>query len=196
MFASSFRTAWRILALMTVLTGIAYPLTMTGLAGVIFPGRAGGSLVRQNGEIRGSWLIAQSFDDPRYFSGRPGAVAQAGNGLVVSSGSNDGPAHPRLLHDVAARVDSLRALAGPDAGPLPVDLVTTSASGLDPHISPAAALWQVPRVASARGRPRGEIEAIVRRFIEPRTFGLLGEPRVNVLRLNLALDAMGTPAGQ
>lgn len=196
MFAASFRTAWRVLGLLSILTGIAYPLTMTGLAGVLFPGRAGGSLVKQAGEIRGSWLIAQPFDDPRYFSGRPGAVPLAGDGLVVSGGSNDGPAHPRLNHDVAVRVDSLRAMAGAAAGPPPVDLVTTSASGLDPHISPAAALWQVPRVAAARGRPPAEIEALVRHCIEPRTFGLLGEPRVNVLRLNLALDAAGTPARQ
>lgn len=186
---SHLRPALTLLLGLTVLTGIAYPLAVTGIAHLAFPDQASGSLVRRDdGTVLGSALVGQAFTRPEYFWPRPSA---AGNGYDAanSSGSNLGPSTAALVAAVRERVAALRA-ANPDAaGPVPVDLVTASASGLDPHVSPAAALWQVPRVAKARGLPAEEVRRLVDDATEGRALGFLGEPVVNVLRLNLALDA-------
>ena len=177
------------LILFTVITGVAYPLLVTGIAQVVFPFQANGSLIVRDGNVVGSGLIGQPFDAPKYFWGRPSATAPFGYNAGASAGSNLGPTNPALVSAVQGRVDTLRA-ADPDSkGPVPVDLVTASASGLDPHISPAAALYQVPRVARARTLSPDAIRALVDRHTQGRLLGLLGEPRVNVLELNLALDA-------
>ena len=169
----------------SLLTGLAYPLLVTALAQGLFPVQAAGSLIRRNGEVIGSALIAQPFTSPKYFWPRPSAV---GYDAAGSGGSNLGPDSRMLQQQVSARATALR-LANPDAvGPIPECLVTTSASGLDPDITPGAALWQVPRVARARGLRPAAVTALVRRMSRPRFLGLLGESRVNVLRLNLALD--------
>jgi len=191
---SVLRPAALLLVLFTLLTGVVYPLAVTALAQVFFPTQANGSLVLAsgtNGRVVGSSLIGQAFDDPRYFWSRPSATSPTPNNAAASTGSNLGPTNPALLKAVQARVAALRA-ADPEhaAGAVPVDLVTTSGSGLDPHISPAAALYQVPRVARARGLEQQRVRALVEANIEDRTLGLLGEPRVNVLILNLALDAL------
>jgi len=181
------------LALFTVLCGIAYPLLVTGVAQAAFPSRANGSLIEQNGKTVGSRLIGQSFDDPKYFWGRLSATADANAKALpynagASAASNLGPTNSALVDEVKGRLDALVA-ADPDSkDPVPVDLVTSSASGLDPDISPAAALYQVHRVAKARGLDEGRVRAIVESHVEDRTLGVLGEPRVNVLELNLALD--------
>lgn len=181
------RPALVLVAVMTVLTGIVYPLAVTGLAAALFPSEAGGSLLRSaDGTVLGSSLIGQPFDDPKYFRGRPSATAPFPYNAASSSGSNLGPTNPALRDAVAARVAALAALGG--AGPVPVDLVTASGSGLDPHISVAAAEYQVERVARARGLATASVRALVAQATEPRTFGVLGEPRVNVLALNRALD--------
>jgi K+-transporting ATPase, C subunit len=171
----------------SLLTGVAYPLLVTGLAQALFPWQANGSLLERHGQVIGSALIAQSFTAPGDFWPRPSAVQyDAAN----SGGSNLGSDSRKLLADIRARTAALRA-ANPDApGPVPEALVTTSASGLDPDLPPSAALWQVPRVAGARGLPPQTVTAMVNRLTQPRTFGLLGEPRVNVLALNRALDAL------
>ena len=181
------RPAITLLALLTIITGVIYPLTVTGFAQVFFPHQANGSLIVIDGKAYGSELIGQQFDDPKYFWGRPSA---AGYNAAASSGSNLGPMNPSLEEVVQARMDALHAADPNNTLPIPVDLVTASASGLDPHISVASALYQVPRVASARGWSEAEATSLVEKFTEGRQFGLFGEPRVNVLLLNLALDGM------
>ena len=191
---SQIRPALVSLVLFTLLTGLIYPLVVTGIAQVAFPDQANGSLIMADGQAVGSELIGQSFDDPGYFWGRLSATgtfaynAFNADNLTASSGSNDGPLSPALLDRVAARVEALRAADPENTVPIPVDLVTASASGLDPHISFAAAAYQISRVAQARNLTIAELQALVDQHTEPRQFGFLGEPRVNVLRLNLALD--------
>ena len=191
------RPAIVLIVLMTVLTGLAYPLAITGLAQVLFPHQAAGSLIEKDGKVIGSALIGQNFTDAKYFHGRPSATTDtdpndstktvpapynAGN----SGGSNAGPTSKSLIERVQGDVDTLKKENG---GPIPVDLVTTSASGLDPNITPAAAEFQVPRVAKARNLPEERVRALVADATDDRFLGILGEARVNVLKLNLALDA-------
>jgi K+-transporting ATPase ATPase C chain len=179
-----------LLILLTVLTGLVYPLAVTGLAQAMFPRQANGSLLERDGRPIGSSLIGQDFTDPKYFWGRPSATApQAYNG-TASGGSNLGPTNPALIAAVKQRVAALRAADPGNHAPIPVDLVTASGSGLDPEISPAAARYQLARVARTRGLPVSEVQALVAHCTHGRQFGVLGEPRVNVLQLNLALDAL------
>lgn len=180
--------ALSILAL-TLLTGILYPLAVTGIAALIFPAKASGSLIQRDGAAIGSALIGQPFSDPRYFWGRPSATAPLPYNAALSTGSNLGPTNPDLLAAVKARVEALRAADPGNTVPVPVDLVTASASGLDPDITPAAAYYQVSRVAKARGKSDDEVRSLVASHVKGRTLGCLGEPRVNVLSLNLALDS-------
>ena len=180
--------ALRMLGTLTVLTGVAYPLIMTGIAQVALPHAANGSLTVVNGKTLGSELIGQPFDDPKYFWSRPSATSPFPDNAASSSGSNLGPTNPDLAKAVQGRIDALRAADPSNPAPIPVDLVTASGSGLDPHISPASALYQVPRVAKTRGLAEAQVRALVAQYTEERQWGILGEPRVNVLRLNLALD--------
>jgi potassium-transporting ATPase KdpC subunit len=179
--------ALRMTAATLVLTGLVYPLLVTAVAQTVFPWRANGSVVSAQGRVVGSELIGQGFRNPAYFQSRPSAAGD-GYDAAGSSGSNLGPTSQKLRDRVADDVARLRAENPQAPSEVPADLVTTSASGLDPHLSPAAAQWQVARVAAARGVPTGEVQALVDARTEPRTFGLLGEPRVNVLLLNLDLD--------
>jgi K+-transporting ATPase ATPase C chain len=184
------RPALVVFAFFTVLTGLVYPAAVTGIAQVAMPYQANGSLVRgSDGTVLGSELIGQPFDDPRYFFSRPSATAPMPYNGASSVGSNHGSTNPALDENVRARIAALREVDPGNDAPIPVDLVTASASGLDPHISPAAALYQVPRVARVRGLSEDEVGRLVHDHVEERALGLLGEPRVNVLRLNLALDA-------
>ena len=172
-------------AMTTVLFGVVYPLAMTAGAQLLFPAQANGQLLVRNGQLIGSALIGQSFSSPAFFHGRPSA-AGAGYDAASSSGSNLGPTNRKLVEAVSAAVTAERS--GNASEPVPVDLVTSSASGLDPHISPAAAYFQVPRVARARGLAESDVRALVAAHVEGRQFGFLGEPRVNVLLINLALE--------
>jgi potassium-transporting ATPase KdpC subunit len=179
----------RALLFFTVITGVAYPLVVTGIAQVVFKDKANGSLIVKDDKVLGSRLIGQPFSDPKYFWSRAsGTSPQPYNG-AASSGTNQGPTNPALKEAVEGRVKALRDAGGDAAQPVPVDLVTASGSGLDPHISPAAAEYQVGRVAKARNLPEDKVRALVAQYTEGRQLGILGEPRVNVLELNLALDA-------
>ena len=190
MFVKFIRPAISLLVLMTLLLGLVYPLVITGLAKIAFPRQAEGSLIYKDGKLIGSTLIGQSFSDPKYFWGRPSATTpQPYNGLA-SSGSNLGPLNPALLDQVKANAKALHD-ADPDNRRLvPVDLVTASASGLDPDISPAAARYQAARVARARNLPLDQVETLIKSHQRGRLFGFIGEGRINVLELNLALDEM------
>lgn len=182
-----FTVAVRLAAVTLVLTGLAYPLLVTGLAQALFPVRASGSLVSADLRVVGSELIAQPFSRPHYVQPRPSAAGKGWDALS-SGGSNLGPTSKALRDRVAAEADRLRAENPGVAGEVPAELVTTSGSGLDPHLSPAGALWQAPRIARARGLERSRVEAVIREQVEGRDLGFLGEPRVNVLQVNLALD--------
>jgi potassium-transporting ATPase KdpC subunit len=176
--------------LLTVLTGIVYPVLVTVIAQIAFPDRANGSFVFRGTAVAGSSLIGQAFDDPKYFWSRPSATAPFAYNAAASSGSNLGPLNPALVDGAKNRADALRAADPENREPIPVDLVTASGSGLDPQISPAAARWQIPRVARARGLDAAAVQALVARHTEGRQWGFLGEARVDVLALNLALDAL------
>jgi K+-transporting ATPase ATPase C chain len=178
------------LVLLTVITGIAYPAVVTGIAQLVFPWPANGSLVLRDGKPVGSTLVGQPFDDPRYFWGRPSATSPFPYNAGSSSASNLGPTNAALFDAVKGRVEALRAADPGNPAPIPVDLVTTSGSGLDPHITPAAALYQVGRVARARKLDEAAVRQLVEAHTEGRWLAMLGEPRVNVLHLNLALDQL------
>ena len=184
------RPALSLFALLSAITGLAYPLAVTAIAGVVFPDQATGSLILKDGKPVGSALIGQNFSDPKHFWGRPSATAPQPYNATASSGSNLGPLNPAQLDAVKGRIEALRVADPGNAAPVPADLVTASASGLDPHISPASALWQVGRVAQARGLPEAQVRELVETHTEGRQWGLLGEARVNVLQLNLALEAL------
>lgn len=176
--------------LLTLIVGIAYPFVMTGLSQWLFPDQANGSILLRNGTPVGSSLIGQPFSDAGYFWSRPSATAPMPDNALASGGSNLGPTNPALIDAVKARIHALQAADPGNTAPVPIDLVTASASGLDPHISPAAALYQAQRVARARGLQTETVRALISQHTEDRQFGVLGEPRVNVLELNLALDAL------
>jgi K+-transporting ATPase KdpC subunit len=188
MMRRQLRYAIGLVLLFTVLTGVIYPLTVTGLAQALFRHQANGSLISDNGRVVGSEFIGRPFSDPCYFWGRLSATEYD---AAASSGSNYGPTNPALLEAIQARIDALKTVDPDNEEPIPVDLVTSSASGLDPDISIAAAQYQIPRVARYRGLSEDEVSAVVDDFTEGRQFGILGEPRVNVLKLNLALDESG-----
>jgi K+-transporting ATPase ATPase C chain len=175
--------------MLTLITGVAYPLVVTGVASLTMPGKASGSVITREGKAMGSALLGQSFSDPGHFWSRPSATGPQPYNGAASSGSNLSPTNPALIDALQARVNALREADPGNNAAVPIDLVTASGSGLDPHISPAAALYQVPRVARVRGLNEAELSELVKANTESRTFGLLGEPRVNVLKLNLALDA-------
>ena len=182
-----------LLVLLTVLTGALYPALITGLAQALFPQQANGSLIEQDGKVVGSALIGQPFSDPKHFWTRPSATGPVPYNAGASTGSNLGPLNPALEEAVKARIDALKASDPANTAPIPVDLVTASGSGLDPHISPAAARWQAPRIARIRSLSEAEVDRLIGAHTEGRQLGLLGEPRVNVLTLNLALDRLGKP---
>lgn len=182
------KSALLMLLVLTLITGVAYPLLVAGIAQFVFPKQATGSLIYQDGKLVGSELIGQSFDDPKYFWSRLSATGQFPYNAAASSGSNFGPTNPALFNAVQVRAQALRQADSSNTQLIPVDLVTASGSGLDPHISPAAALYQVPRVARTRNLEESVVRQLVEKHIEGRQLGFLGEPRVNVLKLNLALE--------
>ncbi|GLQ51703.1 potassium-transporting ATPase subunit KdpC [Dyella flava] len=184
------RNAVSMLVVMTVITGLVYPLVATGVAQVLFPHQANGSLIMRDGKPIGSELIGQSFDDPKYFWGRPSATTPQPYNGTASNGSNLGPTNPALRDAVQQRIDALRKADPGNTAPVPADLVTASGSGLDPDISPAAAQYQIARVARVRNLSVDQVQQLVAQYTQGRQLGLLGEPRVNVLELNLALDKL------
>lgn len=186
---SLFRPALVLFLVLTLITGVAYPLVVTGIAQVAFPGQAAGSLLVKDGKPVGSSLIGQNFSDPKHFWSRPSATAPQPYNGVASGGSNLGPLNPALTDGIKSRIDALHAADPTNKAPVPVDLVTASASGLDPDISPAAAFYQAPRVARERGIPLEAVRTLIAAHAHGRWLGILGEPRVNVLELNLALDS-------
>ena len=190
------RPALVVFGLLTILTGVIYPLAITAIAQMFFRSQAKGSLIEKDGKVVGSSLIGQPFDSPRYFWARPSATGPAPYNAASSTGSNLGPTNPALLDAIKGRVQAVRQAHPDQAGPVPADLVTASASGLDPHISPAAAEYQVSRVAQGRGLLPDAVRRLVADHTEGRTLGLLGEPRVNVLELNLALDEADGAGGR
>jgi K+-transporting ATPase ATPase C chain len=185
---SLFRPTLVLFGALTLLCGVLYPAAVTGIGRVVFPHQADGSLIEANGKTVGSTLIGQPFSAPGHFWGRPSATAPMADNAAGSGGSNLGPTNPALLDAVKARVDALKAADPGNDAPIPVDLVTASASGVDPEISVAAAEYQAPRIASARKLPVAQVRALIDRYRQGPAFGILGEPRVNVLALNLALD--------
>jgi len=184
----TFKESFLMLVVLTIVTGVIYPLVVTGIAQGVFPAQANGSLIERDGKAVGSALIGQPFSDPKYFWSRPSATAPMPYNAGASSGSNQGPLNPALADAVKGRIEALQKADPDNKAKVPVDLVTASASGLDPHISPAAAEYQVGRVAKTRGLAPEKVRALVAEYTEGRQLGFLGEPRVNVLRLNLALD--------
>ena len=187
MWQMSFQ-AFRVLLVLTAVTGVAYPLLVTGIAQLVFPEQANGSLIQSGDKVVGSALIGQPFSDPKYFWSRPSATSPMPYNGGASSGSNQGPTNPALKEAVEGRVKAVREAGADRKQPVPVDLVTASGSGLDPHISPAAAEYQVARVAKVRNMPEDLVRKLVAENTDPRQLGIMGEPRVNVLKLNLALD--------
>ncbi|MGE5390922.1 MAG: potassium-transporting ATPase subunit KdpC [Deltaproteobacteria bacterium] len=183
--------AFILFLVLAVITGVVYPLVITGITALIFPAQAQGSLLYKDGKVIGSALVGQDFTDPQYFQGRPSAAGENGYDGTSSSGTNLGPTNKTLVNAVSERADRVRAANGMEsAAPVPSDLVTASASGLDPHISRAAANLQIARVARARNVSQQKVKILVEKYTEKPQFGFIGEPRVNVLRLNLALDAL------
>ena len=184
------RPALVLFVALTVLTGVAYPLAVTGIAKAVFPSQAAGSLIERGGKVVGSVLIGQNFSDPKNFWGRPSATSPMANNAANSSGSNQGPLNPALIGAVKGRIAAFKAVDPDNKAPIPVDLVTASASGIDPHISVAGANYQVARVASARKLPISQVQTLVEQNTEGQLLGFIGEQRVNVLKLNLALAAL------
>ena len=195
MLLKQLRTSIIAIVLFTVLTGVFYPFLVTGIAQLVFPERANGSLIHKDGKLLGSELIGQPFSDPKYFWSRPSATGPFAYNAGASSGSNYGPINQSYLDGVQKRIQDLRTADPQNYKPIPVDLVTASGSGLDPHISVAAALYQLPRVSRVRGLNQDKLRSLVVQFTEGKQLGFLGEPRVNVLKLNLALDVMQSPSG-
>ncbi|MBF0497939.1 MAG: potassium-transporting ATPase subunit KdpC [Deltaproteobacteria bacterium] len=190
------KTAILLLVGLTLITGVIYPALVTGLSQICFPRQANGSMIVRQGKIAGSELIGQPFDDSKYFWGRPSATSPSPYNAASSSGSNLGPTNPALLDGVKARIAAIKKEDPATTQPVPVDLVTASGSGLDPHISPAAAMYQAARVGHQRRLPEKQVQELVLRHVEGRQLGLLGEPRVNVLKLNLDLDAITAYQGR
>jgi potassium-transporting ATPase KdpC subunit len=186
---NTLRPALVLFGLLSILTGLLYPFAVTGAAQALFPAQAAGSLVLREGKPVGSGLIGQNFADPKNFWGRPSATSPMPYNAAASSGSNQGPLNPALTDAVKGRIEALRAADPGNIAPVPVDLVTASASGLDPHISPAAAGYQVARISRVRKLPVAQVQSLVDGLVEKPLLGVLGEPRINVLALNLALDA-------
>lgn len=184
------RPALVLFVALTAVTGVAYPLAVTGIAKAVFPSQAAGSLIEKDGKVVGSVLIGQNFSDPKNFWGRPSATSPMANNAANSSGSNQGPLNPALIDAVKGRIKALNDADPGNKAPIPVDLVTASGSGLDPHISVAGAVYQANRVAAARKLPLAQVQALIERNTEGQLFGFIGEPRVNVLQLNLALAAL------